>query len=233
MKEMIFQVEFLSDIVLPSTSNTEGNIQNLDFIAGSNFLGMVARNYDKFEDSFNIFHSGFVKFGDAHILKDGKQTFKMPLSYFHKKLEDKRIYNHHLLTEKEFKEFGQLKQKRNGYITANNEVIDIDYNYAQKSAYDKDKRRSKDSSMFGYSSLKAGTTWQFCIKYDDNISQNDLELLKTSIIGTKRLGKSKSSQYGLINISQIGQKEEISDKSSNNLILYAVFVPHGTEVAEP
>ena len=58
MKELVFQVEFLSDIVLPATSNTEGNIEQLDFIPGSNFLGMAAREYDHYNDSFSVFHSG-------------------------------------------------------------------------------------------------------------------------------------------------------------------------------
>jgi len=44
MKALVFQVELKSDIVLPATSNTEGKIDQLDFIAGSNFLGMAAQN---------------------------------------------------------------------------------------------------------------------------------------------------------------------------------------------
>lgn len=200
MKELIYQVEFLSDIVLPATSNTEGNIQNLDFIAGSNFLGMVAREYDEFEDSFAVFHSGKVRFGDATLLHNNKPTYKMPLSYFFNKGKEDKLYNHHLIEN--FKIFTQLKQKRNGYITKDLEVVYIDYNYSQKSAYDKEKRRSKDSQMFGYSSMKQGLKWQFSIKYDDSISENDLELLKKTILNSQRLGKSKSAQYGLIKISE-------------------------------
>jgi hypothetical protein len=82
MGELTFQVEFLSDIVLPASSNTEGNIEHLDFIPGSNFLGMVARSYIDFNDSFNVFHSGKVRFGDATLLHEGRATYKMPLSFF-------------------------------------------------------------------------------------------------------------------------------------------------------
>ncbi|MFA7083895.1 MAG: hypothetical protein WC141_05095 [Arcobacteraceae bacterium] len=221
MKELIYQVEFLSDIVLPSTSNNEGNISQLDFIPGSNFLGMVASRYSEFKDSFNIFHSGAVKFGDATILKEGKPTYKMPLSYFHKKLDDKVIYNHHLIKEDEFKCLGQLKQLRNGYITKDKEVVNIQYNYSQKSAYDRDNRRSLEGSMFGYSAMQSGTVWQFSIKIKDTITLDDLELLKKSIIGKKRLGKSKSAQYGLVEIKQIGQTQNIEEKNSTKLVLYA------------
>ena len=145
MNKIIFQVKFLSDIVLQASSNTEGNIEHLDFIPGSNFLGMVAQNYMKFEDSFKVFHSGDVKFGDAHILKDEKVTYKMPLAFFHEKLDTKTLYNHHFI--KDFSIFKQLKQKRDGYITKDMQTTDIEYNYSQKSAYDKINRRSKDSSM--------------------------------------------------------------------------------------
>jgi len=226
MKELVYQVKFLSDIVLPATSNNEGNISDLDFIPGSNFLGMVALNYDTFEDSFKLFHSGAVKFGDANILKDDKQTYKMPLSYFHKKLDDTTLYNHHFLEDKDFKAedkggLGQLKQKRDGYITKDKKQINIDYNYSQKSAYNKDTRTSKDGQMYGYNAIQSGTTWQFSIKIDENISSNDLELLKQTITGKKRLGKSKSAQYGLVEIKEKGQVQNIEDKNSNEIILYA------------
>lgn len=218
MKELIYQVEFLSDVVLLATSNTEGNIEQLDFIAGSNFLGMVAKNYSKFENSFEMFHSGAVKFGDAHIVYNGKLTYKMPLSYFHEKLDDKTLLNHHLIDD--FKKYNQLKQKRKGYITQENDITYIEYNYLQKSSYDKEKRRSKDSTMFGYSAIKSGTIWQFSVSYDESISLSDLELLKQSIVGKQRLGKSKSAQYGLVEITQKGSAEDIEDKNSNELILY-------------
>ncbi len=218
MKELVFQVEFLSDIVLPATSNTEGNIEQLDFIPGSNFLGMVARQYSEFEDSFQVFHSGAVRFGDANILTNNKQTYKMPLSYFHEKLDKSNIYNHHHIED--FNKFNQLKQCRNGYITKDLEVIYIDYNYSQKSAYDKTKRKSKDSSMFGYNAIRKGTKWQFTLNYTD-ISSSDLERIKSSLIGINRLGKSKSAQYGEVEISIQGENKDIQNKNrTNETILY-------------
>ncbi len=220
MKELVFQVEFLSDIVLPATSNNEGNIEQLDFIPGSNFLGMVAANgaYEKFEESFKVFHSGDVKFGDATLLKDDKPTYKMPLSYFHEKLNDKELFNHHHI--KDFSRLKQPKQKRNGHITVNKELVEIEYNYSQKSAYDKNKRRSKDSSMYGYSAIPKGTKWKFSVKYNQ-LTDNDLEFIE-KLEGTQRLGKSKSAQYGLIEIKKTQVKEfEINiNKHNGEVVLY-------------
>lgn len=206
MNELVFKVEFLSDIVLPATSNTEGNIEQLDFIPGSNFLGMVAREYAEFNDSFSVFHSGAVRFGDATLLLGNKAAYKMPLSFFHEKLDPDQIVNHHLVEN--FSEFKQLKQKRKGYITQDLDELEIKYNYAQKSAYDKEKRRSKDSSMYGYNAIASGTQWQFTVKYD-GIDKQDAERIKKNLIGKKHLGKSKSSQYGLVEISEAQKVQSV------------------------
>ncbi|HHH51830.1 MAG TPA: hypothetical protein ENK76_05625, partial [Campylobacterales bacterium] len=201
MQELRFQVEFLSDIVLLATSNTEGNIENLDFIPGSNFLGMVAKEYQKFLDSFAVFHSGAVRFGDATLLHNAHATYKMPLSFFHEKLDDSKIFNHHLITD--FKQFTQLKQKRNGFITESLEEVSIKHNYTQKSAYDKKHRRSKDSSMYGYNAMPKGLIWQFIVKYDKSIDSADVQRIIDNLVGKKRLGKSKSSEYGQVEISEV------------------------------
>ena len=220
MKELTFNVEFLSDIVLPASSNTEGNIEQLDFIPGSNFLGMVAREYSKFSDSFKVFHSGKVRFGDATLLVNREPTYKMPLSFFHEKLEKTQMVNHHLIED--FTEFKQLKQKRKGYITKTLQEVSFDYNYAQKSAYDKKERRSKEGSMYGYFSIPSGTQWQFSVKVEA-IENQDIERIKKNLLGRKRLGKSKSSQYGQIKITQ-GTKANVVEsylKESHTTVVYA------------
>lgn len=210
MKKLVFKVEFISDIVLPATSNTEGNISQLDFIPGSNFLGMAAKSkkeYEAYEKSFDVFHSGKVRFGDATLLCEGKETYKMPLSIFKEKTDEKKIINQ---LQTPLSSLKQAKQLRNGYITKDKTLTFIEYNYSQKSAYDKENRRSLDSSMFGYSAIKSGTSWQFTLKYSD-ISDADLERIKANLIGTKRLGKSKSVQYGEVEISLEGSNEKLEN----------------------
>ncbi len=203
MRELVFQVEFKSDIVLTASSNTEGKIDQLDFIAGSNFLGMVAKNYSEFVNSFfDVFHSGKVRFGDGHILKDGKMTYKIPYSYFHKKLETTPIFNHHFLDDKDFENLGQLKQLREGFITKDKGQVFVDYTYSQKSAYDKKNRRSLDSNMYGYKAIKKGSAWQFTVKVDA-ISKEDEQLIIKTLQESTRLGKSKSAEYGEVKIKYL------------------------------
>ena len=201
MIEKHYTCRLVSDVVLPGSSNTEGNIKLLDFIPGSNFLGMVAAHYKDFEDeSFTVFHSGSVKFSDAHLAINGKESYKTPLAFHELKLGD-GIYNKlHLSDDVAISlrnEQKQLKQMRRGFINSHLEFASPEYSYTQKSAYDKEKRRSADGSMFGYSALKAGTQWHFSVCFED---EKHVAKVEEFLLGEKRLGKSKSAQYGKVTI---------------------------------
>ncbi len=218
MKELVFQVTFLSDIVLPASSNTEGRIDQHDFIAGSNFLGMVATQYAQFQNSFDVFHSGKVRFGDATILHDGNPTYKMPLSIFKEKTDENKIINQITTSLDELK---QAQQLRNGYITKECKLVHPDYSYSQKSAYDKEKRTSKEGQMYGYKSLKKGTIWQFAVKIDD-ISAEDEKLIIDTLESSSRLGRSKSAEYGQVKISYLADAtiDNIANTSNGEVALY-------------
>lgn len=208
MKVKYYKCEFKSDIILNASSNTQGNIELLDFIPGSNFLGMVAKYYDEFENSFEIFHSAKVKFCDGNILINEKQSYKIPLSYHNLKSDTKKYYNRlHLSDEKEKKlidEQEQLKQVRSGYMNNSFETLTPKYNYSQKSAHDKNLRRSADKKMYGYSALQKGTNWVFKIIYEN---ENLISAIEDKLLGNKRLGKSKTTEYGQVFISHFDDGE--------------------------
>ena len=218
MRELKFEITFKSPIILQAASNTQGKMSLLDFIPGSAFLGMVASRYSEFSDPFKIFHSGAVKFCDASPTKDGKEFFKIPLSYFHEKLDSSKIYNHHLLCKynandrDKFEDFTQLKQMRSGYINDENEQLSFIYDFSQKSAYDKEVRHSKDSQMYGYEAFRAGQKWKFGVKFDESVSQNEIDLVKETLERSTRLGKSKSAEYGAVKIEFIGEQKDENKK---------------------
>lgn len=216
MKKIDFKVTFLSDIVLHSSSNTEGNIEVLDYITGASFLGMVAKNYDSFENPFEVFHSGKVKFGEARPLFGNKPTYKTPFSFFNPKLDTdlEEVYNNHFVENEEILN-KQLKQIRSGYITSDLESINLDYVYSQKAAYNKELRRSKDSSMYGYKAIKKGTTWKFSISFDEIDEKTEQQILE-NILGEKYLGKSKTSQYGKVLIEKL---DNFKEENIENLTL--------------
>ena len=208
MRELIFEITFKSPIILQASSNTQCKINSLDFIPGSAFLGMAASRYGEFGDPFKIFHSGAVKFCDASPIKDSKEFFKIPLSYFHEKLDNGKIYNHHLLNDSEFKKFTQLNQMRSGYIHDENEQLSMDLVFSQKSAYDKNKRRSMDSQMYGYEAFRGGMKWRFSVKFEPSVSEYDINLIKETLERSTRLGKSKSAEYGAVEIKFIGENTD-------------------------
>ena len=238
MIRLNFICEFESDIVLHSSSNTEGKIDRFNYIAGSNFLGMVAREYDSFDDPFEVFHSGAVRFGDGHIIHNGKATFSVPYSWFAPKdkslqdaKEENELFNEYFLTKEDYDEHiknnEQLKQQRDIFLTLDGEVAQIRHNYRQKSVYDIEHRRSKESGMFGYYSLPKGTQWSFYVELDN---PKDKDTIIKILENSKRLGKSKSAEYGRVKITFIDEKEENFDQEleqpikidkKNYIFLYA------------
>ena len=246
MRTINFKVTFLSDIVLNASSNTEGNIETLDYITGASFLGMVAKNYDEFAktfDTFDIFHSSKIRFGEATPLFKNKPTYKAPFCFFAPKLDSdkKEVRNNHFIDYDNQAELDkQYKQVRNGYITSTLDYLHLEYNYSQKAAYDKDNRKSKDSSMFGYKAIKKGTTWKFSIKFYDIDEKTQNQVIE-NILGEKYLGKSKTSQYGKVLIEELKDfKEENLEKlnTSGTTYIYinsslALFDGNGMPTFEP
>lgn len=171
MKELKFKCTLLSDVILNRKSATDGPNETLDFIPGSNFLGIVAGQVYSSADDMNtalrLFHTGEVRFGDAHPSVDGRRGHKVPASMFYPKLKkpDEELYIHHAIPEGKADEMRrlQLKQCRAGFYTFHIDngthvgaKVDTTTNYAIKSAYDRVLRRSKDKQIFGYESLQKG-----------------------------------------------------------------------------
>lgn len=212
MEEQFYTCTLLSDVVLNNKMATEGNMTTLDYIAGSNFLGVVA--YDIYmnhkEKAFKILHDDEVSFGDAHISLDGKEvSYAMPFSLFKDKLDKTKTWVHHLLGKSHFDNFRekgiQLKQERSGYLTPSGHILKSpEKNFALKSAQDRNERRSKDGAMFGFESLKAGQVYVFSVRYNNPDYQN---IVEEFLIGKKRIGKSKTAQYGQVCIKKL-EKEE-------------------------
>ena len=216
MKTLKFKCRLESDVILNQKAATEGPNQTLDFIPGSCFLGIVASEYDKFEQEGNameIFHSGKVRFGDAHPSNGDVRGLKIPASMFYPKLNkttDGEIYIHHLIPnlEDETLKKKQLKQCRKGFYTFIEDKakeIKTETNFAIKSAYDREKRRSKDEQMYGYESLQKGLELMFEVEVDnDNLAAKIKEALTND---KKRVGRSRTAQYGLVKIEFFDEKE--------------------------
>jgi len=222
VKRLIFKCSFLQDVILTAHSASEGIPDTLDFIPGSNFLGIVAKHYSEFKKkkmNYDIFHSKKVKFGDAHIAYKDEKSFKAPLSWFINKgtdIEDNKWVHHALsqdLRQQLIKDNKQIKQVRKGWITHDKKCLNIETNFAIKSAYDKNKRTSKEGQLYGYKSISEGLEFIFYVDIDDSIDES---LISNKLKGKHYIGRSRSAQYGKIKIELLLEKQ-FSSKSTQKL----------------
>lgn len=228
-KTLKFKCTLESDLVLSQTSSSEGNQKTLDFIPGNNFLGIVAGKLykDGSADSLELFHSGKVRFGDAHPSIDGIRGLKVPASMYYPKLgsASKECYIHHLTDHSStvIKD-KQLKQCREGFYSFGETIgkpVDIQKNFAIKSAYDSEKRRSKDSQMFGYESLSKELIMFFEVESELTDEQN--QQIIDALCGKKNIGHSRSAEFGLVTIEQFDYQEINSAKPDANAEYITVY----------
>jgi hypothetical protein len=211
MDKLTFECKLLSQVVLISVSATEGYHKSLDYIPGAKFLGIVARKLYKTEvrDSgtlLNLFHSGSVRYGDAHPVIKGHVGFRVPSLWLQPKGAQlgEQIYIHGKTAPNQegnrLKDGTLLKTVKGGYFTEQGHLASVNQKFTIKSAYDSKLRRAKDSQMYGYSGLEKGTLWRFEVEFDE---PDYIEEVREALIGRHRIGRSKSAEYGLIEIREI------------------------------
>ncbi len=237
MKKLKFKCTLLSDVILNMKSATTGPNETLDFIPGSNFLGIAAAAlYPKVTpaDASILFHSGKVRFGDAHPSKNGFRGLRVPASMYYPKLSapEKELYIHHLIPEDNDMAGLQLKQCRNGFYVFPDsngsdkkaEQVRTFTDFAVKSAYDRNQRRSKDEQLFGYQSLRKGLTMYFSVEVDDSVA-GLAGKIKEALEQGDRIGRSRSAQYGRVKIESADYLEEEGGKplAGDQIRLVAVY----------
>ncbi len=238
MKQIKFKCRLLSDIILSEKAATEGTQRTLDYIPGNVFLGIVAGQiYNEMGDfdkatvekkmvAFDLFHSKKVRFGDAHPLINETRAVRIPVSWYlnkGEKLSEGKIFFFPVDIEV------PKTQCRSEFIfktdDAHFDQVKPETNFAIKSAYDKNLRRSKDEAMYGYQSLEAGMEFCFEVEFEDAISNELVMQVTQCLVGKRTIGRSKTAQYGQVNIEvvpnySIGFKEEQAIEN-NCTYLYA------------
>lgn len=221
MKNYQYKCTLLSDIIITSDASTEGYTPSLDYIPGSKFLGIVAgKLYDENqkEKTLDLFHNGKVRFGDAFLFYENENYLKAPFSWYVEKGKNfnDALYLHHKIQSS----YKQLKQIRSGYFsTRSNDFITIEQEFSLKSAQDAQKRRSKDNQMFGYHRLKSGSEWSFDVKDETG---DYAEEIKNVLEGKHRIGRSRSAEYGLVEIKFVKESPpDIAQTYSGEIVIYA------------
>lgn len=228
MKILEFKCETLSDIIINQKSGSEGANKSLDFIPGSNFLGIAASKIylEPNNKTLDIFHSGKVRFSDAHPLYNNIRSLNVPAAFYcpkNGKLSDNTYVHHKIKNHKALLDL-QLKQCRKGFYTfADNTANKIcsNFSYTIKSAYNSETKSSKKAAMFGYQSIRAGMTYGFTVELDNGMEVYE-DLIIQSLLGTRHIGRSRSAEYGLVKIT-FDKFDQIRNGNinSNEITVYA------------
>ena len=224
MVERCYEVTLLSDVAITADAATVGGHTGLDYLPGSLFLGAaVAASLEEgapFDAEF--FLSGRVRFLDALPVLEGAWAFPVPLC-FHKikgeEWEGHAPYN--ALTPGNLRREQQPQPWRKGYMTTEGAILeDLGLTYRMKTAIDRTARRSAEGKLFGYEALPAGSIFRCRVQGD---RQEDLERVNRWIGGQRlRLGRSRSAEYGAVEVRLLQSSEGILPSSGDprQLVLY-------------
>lgn len=210
MSILKFRCTAETDLILNTKSASEGNNQTLDFIPGNCFLGIVANKlYEAHDDAtFDIVHSAKVHFSDAHptlSAEPGSRALRIPASYYHPKGIDmkRECIIHHIHDYSRDEISVQMKQCRDGFFVFQNKEIrevKMEKSFVIKSAYDRECRRAQTNSLYGYEFLPSGTVFLFEVDMADD---RYCEAIERCLVGRHQLGRSKTAQFGLVNIERM------------------------------
>lgn len=225
---MQFKVTLKSDVVLQQSSATQGSSKTLDYIPGASFMGIVASSLytDMSDETYTLFHSGKVRFGDANPARNGHRCFRVPLAMYHPKFqkETESCFIHHNIKDFNVLSNLQLKQCRSGYFDftdlTDSQSVKVNKEIALKSARDKNTRSSAKGQMFCYESLEKGTVLLMQVE----APTPDLRKKITEcLVGTHRVGRSRSAQYGLIEIEKAEYKVPLCTPNlkEGDVVIYA------------
>ena len=228
MKKLQFKCRLLTDVIINQKAATEGNQETLDFIPGSNFLGIVASDLYR-DDKLSplelglIFHSGAVRFGDAHPAFHNIRSLRVPTQMFHPKgvKETEELYIHFAIPDLKKLNLKQLKQSRKGFYAFSHEqgvAVAVNKSFSIKSAYDRRNRCSQDEKMYGYQSIEKGLELFFEVELaESNVIGFESKIIN-SLVGVRRIGRSRTAQYGLVEIEQSNYEEIESHPAKDGLV---------------
>lgn len=211
-KQRVLVITLEQDVILGATGASTGNLDTLDYLPGSVFLGVAAsRLYASLSDTeaWQLFHSGAIRFNDALPLASGEATWPMPLNWHHYKgeafkltdatashdtLDATRLFDP-VLGKDQVQQERQPKQLRKDYVSASGAYYKSGKHLRMKTALDADTGRAAEGQLFGYQSLNAGQSFYLVLEASAE-HEALLDRVAACLSGGMRLGRSRSAQYG-------------------------------------
>lgn len=215
MPTLILKLTLLDDVVASERPATEGGHASLDYLPGAMLLGAIATQlYSEISrsETYALFHSGRVRFGDGLPLADETPGWPMPLCWHIRKGESPFNGDHLDAAKVRNLQFGrfddgvQPKQLRDGYVRADGYRLTVRQSLRMKTAIDPNTGRVAESQLFGYEAIQAGQSFLARIEADDDVPES-LWAKLTNILGCGGellLGRSRSAEFGRVRVEALG-----------------------------
>ncbi len=212
MQRQWYRIHLNEPVILSASSTTEGAHRTLDFIPGRVLLGIAAGELyaDLGDEAWRAFHSGDIRYVDGlPESDDGAPSVPMPMSlHHHKRSDDETVYNHARRRDKSREPDVQYVQLRSGWIGVDGDHRPQRFSVRRtstiKTAVDtSDGVTPKEGHLFEYEAIGAGQSFIARIDAGDDVDAELLEAIDDAITGERRIGRSRSAEFGAVTIEPI------------------------------
>lgn len=214
MHKLEFKIRSVSALVLPTRAGDVNMVSTRSYINGSAILGAFASAYigsfglnysaeNKLEFDKIFINSGVI-FSNAYINLGEKKSIPTPLSFFSKKHKADKVYDMLLADDNGSENLSQ----NGGYVCIDEDketILPVNVEKSINFHFRAGNYANDDKIIFNYESIKENQDFSGRISGEAQHLKKLRDLFKSGAI---RLGKSKSAQYGLAEIS-FGNIEEI------------------------
>ncbi|SKA51878.1 hypothetical protein [Photobacterium toruni] len=202
--KLYYRLTTVDPVILSQSIATTNNHQGLDYIPGSAMLGLVASKlYGGLseQESWQVFHSGAVQFGNAYADMNGEVCLPLPASWHYEKGQSTAkdgqlstdVVNH---ANGDVDSTKQYKQCRGGYVSQSGLMANIKQGMVTKTALER-TGLVKDGSLYSYTYIDKNQSFIGSIECTD---ESQRQMIAQALDGDLRLGRSRGSEFGRVQI---------------------------------
>lgn len=221
-------------LIISQTSATTNNHLSLDHIPGSAILGALASQFYAEGDEqtgFALFQTGACRFGPAYPVfpqsttsekvKEGEIALPTPAAW-HTEKHDATALTNHVAPSFQRDDAKQYKQRRNGYITHQNQEVEIEETLTTRTALEENASKVADGQLFTYATIKPGHVFAGWIDVDD---EAHLDILRPLLQGDLYIGRSRSGEFGRVTVQLVKNSPQIEPPkalANHRLVLWCL-----------
>ncbi|HIF9188838.1 TPA: hypothetical protein ACX6PH_001808 [Photobacterium damselae] len=224
--KLYYRLTTIDPVILSQSTATTNNHQGLDYIPGSAMLGLVASKlYNGLteQESWQVFHSGAVQFGNAYADINGEVCLPLPASWHYVKGQkaelDGRlstdVVNH---AHGDVDSTKQYKQCRSGYVSSSGFMASIQQGMVTKTALER-TGSVKEGSLYCYTYIDKNQSFIGAIECADASQRQSIAQVLT---GDLRLGRARGSEFGRVRVELLESITPYSVRESDTLTLWCI-----------